>query len=209
MSRSHDLVQPFEDKDIQIVARSSSESDNQRQTMVSIPIELTTRVPVKHQALIHAYIKHGMNLTKSAEEVGYAVSSAHKIMNKPESRAYFTAVMNRDSFYDIMSFNEVLATLSTIARAGDTDEILNVKTGEIHEVKIPSNVRVKSLESLAKYHKILFNGPNDLTLVNNQKIVVDIEDTTKEVLAKEGKFNLESDREVRDGKEIIDICIED
>ncbi|WP_179884179.1 terminase small subunit [Bacillus cereus] len=204
-------IQNYREKDIQMVTRSASESDNQRQILTSIPIELTTRVPVKHQALIHAYIKNGMNLSKAGEEVGYAVSTAHKILNKPESRAYFTAVTNMNSFYDIMSFNEVLATFTAIARADDSqkDEMLSVKTGQVHELKVPSATRVKSLENLAKYHKILFNGPNDLTLVNNQKIVVDIEDTTKEVLAKEGKFNLESDREVRDGKEIIDICIED
>lgn len=197
-------IQDYKSKDIQMITRSSSESDNQRQILTSIPIELTTRVPVKHQALIHAYIENGMNLTKAGEKVGYAKSSAHKIMNKPESRAYFTAVTNMNSFYEIMSFNEVLATFTAIARADDSqkDEILNVKTSDVHELKVPSATRVKALENLAKYHKILFNGPENLTLTNNQTVVVDIEDNVKEELAKEGKFNLDTD------KEIIDIVID-
>ncbi|MEV5108326.1 terminase [Bacillus sp. LBA3-1-1.1] len=183
--RIDDYVQPYENKDIQIITRSASEHDNQREGMITIPIELTTRVPIKAQNFLANLLKTNLNVSQAAEMIGMSEGWGRKQMNKPECRAYFTALQNRESFYDVMSYNEVLATLSAIGRATpeQNDEMLNVKTGEVHELKVPSNTRVKALETLAKHHKILFNGPNEITHNANQVIVVDISETDAELIA--------------------------
>ncbi|WP_144466098.1 terminase small subunit [Bacillus nitratireducens] len=205
-----DELLPFKgDEEIQIVTQSASHSDNLRAGMVTIPLELSARVPIKAQNFLANLIKTNMNVSKASEMSGFTEGYGRKLMNKPECRQYFTALSNRDSFYDIMSFNEVLATLTSIARADDSqkDDMLNVKTGEVHQLKVPSNTRVKALENLSKYHKILFNGPNIDTLQANQTIIVDIEgDDLEKIEARERKTLKEHNSKEGD---IIEITIED
>ncbi|EJS12677.1 hypothetical protein IKS_03674 [Bacillus cereus VDM062] len=197
---------------------SPSSSDNERSMVTEIPIELLSKLNPKQRDFLDILVTSAnMNVAEASRKAGYSESNAWKIYRKPESKAYVNALRWQRSSATVMSYNEILEQLTSIARADESsfDDYVNAKTGQVHKVRPNAQSRINALEKLAKYQKILSDGNPMLTVnTGTQTIVVDIDDDMKEVLANEGKFNLESDREVdrkdiTDDSTIIDVNIED
>lgn len=155
---------------------SPSSQDNDLQFHMSIPIELSASLNLKQQNFLHHLIEAKMNISRAAEMTGISESYGRKITQMPNARAYLSALRNQRSAIEIMSHNELLSELSAIGRGNATDDFVNAKTDKVTEVRAPSNVRVQAMQILAKWHKVLFDGPTNQNLhFSDQTIVVDIE----------------------------------
>ncbi|MDA2255148.1 terminase [Bacillus cereus group sp. MYBK163-2] len=155
---------------------SPNSADNERQFHIEIPQELVESMDVKQIEFIHHLIENRMNVSKASELTGISESWGRVLSNMPSSRAYLTALRNQRSAIDIVTYNELLEILSSIARGNDYDDFVNAKTNQVTQIKTPSNVRVAAAQTLAKYMKILWDGPNTQSLhLDTHKIVVDIE----------------------------------
>ncbi|OXC00146.1 MULTISPECIES: terminase small subunit [Bacillus] len=159
------------------ITLSPSSYDNDLQFHMSIPIELSASLNLKQQDFLHNLIETKMTISRAAEMTGISESYGRKITQMPNARAYLSALRNQRSAIEIMSHNELLAELSAIGRGNSTDDFVNAKTDKVTEVRTPSNVRVQAMQILAKWHKVLFDGPTNQNLhFSDQTIVVDIED---------------------------------
>lgn len=154
---------------------SPNSSDNERQFHIEIPQELVESMDVKQIEFIHHLIENRMNVSKASELTGISESWGRVLSNMPSSRAYLTALRNQRSAIDIVTYNELLEILSSIARGNDYDDFVNAKTNQVTQIRTPSNVRVAAAQILAKYMKILWDGNLNQTLHSTHKIVVDIE----------------------------------
>ncbi|KXY31202.1 MULTISPECIES: terminase small subunit [Bacillus] len=158
------------------ITLSPSSYDNDLQFHMSIPIELSASLNLKQQDFLHNLIETKMNISRAAEMTGISESYGRKITQMPNARAYLSALRNQRSAIEIMTHNELLAELSAIGRGNSTDDFVNAKTDKVTEVRTPSNVRVQAMQILAKWHKVLFDGPTNPNLhFSDQTIVVDIE----------------------------------
>ncbi|MDO6629022.1 terminase [Bacillus cereus] len=155
---------------------SPNSADNERQFHIEIPQELVESMDVKQIEFIHHLVENRMNVSKASELTGISESWGRVLSNMPSSRAYLTALRNQRSAIDIVTYNELLEILSSIARGNDYDDFVNAKTNQVTQIKTPSSVRVAAAQILAKYMKILWDGPNTQSLhLDTHKIVVDIE----------------------------------
>lgn len=155
---------------------SPNSADNERQFHIAIPQELVESMDVNQIEFIHHLIENRMNVSKASELTGISESWGRVLSNMPSSRAYLTALRNQRSAIDIVTYNELLEILSSIARGNDYDDFVNAKTNQVTQIRTPSNVRVAAAQTLAKYMKILWDGPNTQSLhLDTHKIVVDIE----------------------------------
>ncbi|WIK95091.1 terminase small subunit [Bacillus bombysepticus] len=158
------------------ITLSPSSYDNDLQFHMSIPIELSASLNLKQQDFLHNLIETKMNISRAAEMTGISESYGRKITQMPNARAYLSALRNQRAATSIMSYTELLSELSAIARGNETDDFVNAKTDKITEVRTPSNVRVQAMQILAKWHKVLFDGPHNQNLhLGDKTIVVDIE----------------------------------
>ncbi|MCC2378115.1 terminase small subunit [Bacillus wiedmannii] len=158
------------------ITLSPSPQDNALQFHMSIPIELSASLNLKQQDFLHNLLETKMNISKAAEMSGISESYGRKITQMPNARAYLSALRNQRSAIEIMSYTELLSELSAIARGNETDDFVNAKTDKVTEVRTPSNVRVQAMQILAKWHKVLFDGPTNQNLhLGDKTIVVDIE----------------------------------
>ncbi|HDR7941220.1 TPA: terminase small subunit [Bacillus wiedmannii] len=158
------------------ITLSPSPQDNDLQFHMNIPIELSASLNLKQQDFLHNLLETKMNISKAAEMSGISESYGRKITQMPNARAYLSALRNQRSAMEIMSYTELLAELTSIARGHETDDFVNAKTDKVTEVRAPSNVRVQALQTLAKWHKVLWDGPNTQNLnFGTQEIVIDIE----------------------------------
>ncbi|EOO33272.1 hypothetical protein IIU_03385 [Bacillus cereus VD133] len=154
---------------------SPNSADNERQFHIEIPQELVESMDVKQIEFIHHLIENRMNVSKASELTGISESWGRVLSNMPSSRAYLTALRNQRSAIDIVTYNELLEILSSIARGNDYDDFVNAKTNQVTQIRTPSNVRVAAAQILAKYMKILWDGNLNQTFHSTHKIVVDIE----------------------------------
>ncbi|HDR7285538.1 terminase [Bacillus cereus group sp. BfR-BA-00331] len=160
---------------------SPNSADNERQFHIEIPQELVGSMDLKQIEFIHHLIENRMNVSRASELTGISESWGRVLSNMPSSRAYLTALRNQRSAIDIVTYNELLEILSSIARGNDSDDFVNAKTNQVTQIRTPSNVRVAAAQTLAKYMKILWDGPNTQSLhLDTHKIVVDIEDLDDE-----------------------------
>ncbi|PFW56427.1 terminase [Bacillus cereus] len=158
------------------ITLSPSPQDNDLQFHMSIPIELSASLNLKQQDFLHNLLETKMNISKAAEMSGISESYGRKITQMPNARAYLSALRNQRSAIEIMSYTELLSELSAIARGNETDDFVNAKTDKVTAVRAPSNVRVQAMQILAKWHKVLFDGPINQNLhLGDKTIVVDIE----------------------------------
>ncbi|EJV58314.1 hypothetical protein IEO_04549 [Bacillus wiedmannii] len=158
------------------ITLSPSPQDNDLQFHMSIPIELSASLNLKQQDFLHNLLETKMNISRAAEMTGISESYGRKITQMPNARAYLSALRNQRAATSIMSYTELLSELSAIARGNETDDFVNAKTDKVTEVRSPTNVRVQAMQILAKWHKVLFDGPTNQNLhLGNQTIVVDIE----------------------------------
>ncbi|EOQ06079.1 terminase small subunit [Bacillus cereus] len=158
------------------ITLSPSSQDNELQFHINIPIELSASLNLKQQDFLHNLLETKMNISKAAEMSGISESYGRKITQMPNARAYLSALRNQRAATSIMSYTELLSELSAIARGNETDDFVNAKTDKITEVRTPSSVRVQAMQILAKWHKVLFDGPHNQNLhLGDTTIVVDIE----------------------------------
>ncbi|WP_088350345.1 terminase small subunit [Bacillus cereus] len=158
------------------ITLSPSGHDNDLQFHMSIPIELSASLNLKQQDFLHNLIESKMNVSRAAEMTGISESYGRKITQMPNARAYLSALRNQRAAIEVMSYTELLSELSAIARGNETDDFVNAKTDKVTEVRTPSSVRVQAMQILAKWHKVLFDGPTNPNLhFSDQTIVVDIE----------------------------------
>ncbi|PFF47762.1 terminase [Bacillus thuringiensis] len=178
---------------------SPNSADNERQFHIEIPQELVESMDVKQIEFIHHLIENRMNVSKASELTGISESWGRVLSNMPSSRAYLTALRNQRSAIDIVTYNELLEILSSIARGNDYDDFVNAKTNQVTQIKTPSSVRVAAAQILAKYMKILWDGANNQSLhLDTHKIVVDIEGLDDDLQEPELK-------DITPGQEVIDI----
>ncbi|PGZ58535.1 terminase [Bacillus cereus] len=156
---------------------SPNSADNERQFHIEIPQELVESMDVNQIEFIHHLIENRMNVSKASELTGISESWGRVLSNMPSSRAYLTALRNQRSAIDVVTYNELLEILSSIARGNDYDDFVNAKTNQVTQIKTPSNVRVAAAQTLAKYMKILWDGPSSTQNLHlgDKTIVVDIE----------------------------------
>ncbi|MCC2390766.1 terminase small subunit [Bacillus pacificus] len=158
------------------ITLSPSSPDNDLQFHMNIPIELSASLNLKQQDFLHNLLETKMNISKAAEMSGISESYGRKITQMPNARAYLSALRNQRAATSIMSYTELLSELSAIARGNETDDFVNAKTDKVTEVRAPTNVRVQAMQILAKWHKVLYDGPHNPNLhLGDKTIVVDIE----------------------------------
>lgn len=168
---AHNFLDPSEKS---LILKSPSTTDNLRETLVEIPIELTSKLSTKRQNFVHALVKNNLNVAKACEEAGISTAYGYRLQNDPLIRSYYTALMNQRSFWQVTSHQEALSLATDIARGNcEGDEVVNMKTGKVHTLKVSNRDRLKALDLLYKYHKLV--EPESLRDSQPVNIVVDIE----------------------------------
>ncbi|MFI8709807.1 terminase small subunit [Bacillus sp. NPDC077411] len=169
-------------------ALSPSDIDRAIQNFHDVPFEIVSKVNLKQQKFVHSLVKNNMNIRAASKEAGITEQYGHKLKNDPNIRAYYTAIMQRESFSNVVSLHESLALASEIARGMKTDgtpiteDVLNMKSGQVSQLRVSNKDRLKALEFMLKTHKILFNGKDENNPVGNTTIIVDISDSDKELV---------------------------
>lgn len=144
---------------------------------------------------------------KAAELAGYAPHYGYAITSDPRFRHAYQCYRQEASFYEIADGFRLLKKLTDIIEDRTTTQVA-LPTGTV-EISTPVKDQAKALELLARFHG-LYDSQAPNVHVGNRQIVVDFDETTKETLAKEGKFDLEKDDFIDgDDRDTIDVTIED
>lgn len=159
--------------------------DRQKQYMTSSQtpdfydgVDLTTLKP-KMKRFAQHYVET-VNIAESSRSVGYSESSGHRLLKRPDVKAYIQWLITEASNADIMTATEVLEHLTRVAKRDGYDEIVTAKGDKI-QARISTKDQLTALQQLAKFHDLL--SP-DVQVNNELNIIVDIsepEDDEEEI----------------------------
>lgn len=168
--------------------------DRQKQYMTSSQtpdyydgVDLTTLKP-KMKRFAQHYVET-VNIAESSRSVGYSESSGHRLLKRPDVKAYIQWLITEASNADIMTATEVLEHLTRVAKRDGYDEIVTAKGDKI-QARISTKDQLTALQQLAKFHDLL--SP-DVQVNNELNIVVEIAEPEPEEELKEAEEVEEDD----------------
>lgn len=175
MSRDYtELIEKSANNDRDI---SVSRSPKEREMVYATDIEpYLLPLTQKQLKFVYALCGNNMHVPKASEEAGITRDYGHKLLNNPNVRKAYTALMNQRDFHKVMGYQEVLEFATSVVRGEIKDTTLNMKTGEAFTHDPLVKDRFKYLETLMKHNNVLA----DKQLINAQftgdtTIMVDIE----------------------------------
>ncbi|WP_088098884.1 terminase small subunit [Bacillus mycoides] len=201
---NHQVENPQMIEHQQSITASPSKYDNVRMMLTEIPEELTASLSPNKITFVQNLIANNLNVKKSSEDAGFTESYGRKLLKNYTIRQYYTALSNANAFFDIVHHNEALKLASDIARGNTTDEVLNMKTGEVATVKTPTKDKLKAIEMLMKHQRILNDGISKEDLLNMGATVihVDISEDDESIIQASAK---RSRKDVTDESEYIEL----